>query len=476
MNTKKIFLLSYDICLFSGIKSWLPNLVLVDVQSVTNERQQHLPQYQSCLLIIDNRLPLFFVNKWIQQNSSLFNHIHSIVLKMSKHDCFHRGYENVDTIDAKLGVNIVINALHKKALASHESTFSLENLSVAHFRLTHFEKEMLNASFSRGELNNFCVANAVSPKALYRYRDKINARLGFRCFNESVIFLSRNGLLNGFTDSPGNAQCLDYDELNASRLSMAIVEEEIIPYYQPIVNQNGDMCGVEILARWPQGHHYAISQKEFIPLAINSGLIFELTSYLMATVARDLISAKRIIKNELLIAFNIGPSGLSNPVFYWECLNFLEQTQHLPIKLMIEITEDQALNITPAIKELIRSLRNRGVLFALDDFGTGYANLYYLNELELDIIKIDKTFINNIKDGEQRVPMLESIIHLANILGLRTVAEGVEHEYQHRWLVNNHIHFLQGYYFLPPVPFADFLRYQRREESSWQYNVNQYGC
>lgn len=95
----------------------------------------------------------------------------------------------------------------------------------------------------------------------------------------------------------------------------------------------------------------------------------------------------------------------------------MEITQRLPIKLMIEITENQTLTITPALKELIRSLRNRGVLFALDDFGTGYANLCYLNELDTDVIKIDKTFIKAIKEVEQHIPMLESIIHLSGLWG-----------------------------------------------------------
>ena len=107
------------------------------------------------------------------------------------------------------------------------------------------------------------------------------------------------------------------------------------------------------------------------------------------------------INNTLFVSFNVSPSGLSNPVFYWECLNFMEMTQKLPIKLMIEITENQTLTITPAIKELIRSLRNRGVLFALDDFGTGYANLCYLNELDLDVIKIDNPLIDNLGLGEK---------------------------------------------------------------------------
>ncbi|WP_254516559.1 EAL domain-containing protein, partial [Salmonella enterica] len=86
---------------------------------------------------------------------------------------------------------------------------------------------------------------------------------------------------------------------------------------------------------------------EFIPLAEKSGLMNELTSYLMTTVARNLVDGSEDINKTLFVSFNVSPSGLSNPVFYWECLNFMEITQRLPIKLMIEITENQTLTITP---------------------------------------------------------------------------------------------------------------------------------
>ncbi len=182
----------------------------------------------------------------------------------------------------------------------------------------------------------------------------------------------------------------------------------------------------------------------------------------MTAVARNLVSGGASINKTLFVSFNVSPSGLNNPVFYWECLNFMEITQGLPIKLMIEITENQTFTITPAIKELIRLLRNKGVLFALDDFGTGYANLCYLNELDLDVIKIDKSFIKEIKEVDQYIPMLESITHLSGLLGLRTVAEGVENDYQQQWLGKNNVDYLQGYQFLPPVTFNDFIRYYQQ--------------
>lgn len=470
MNTKKVFLLSYDIYLFSGIRSWLPNLILVDSGTYIVDTDVSAPQYNSCLLIIDSRMPFTLVKKWLQRNSGQFISVNSVVIRLSENKCINRGFEYAEAIDANLPCGTLMGSLKRILMAENDPGNSGALGMVDDFRLSDFEQEMLYASFTRSGLEAFCHANSLTIKSLYRYRDKINHRLGFDNFNESLIYLCRNGFLAQSRKGKGGltaraVQSSVSDSAEASRLSLALKNDEIIPYYQPIVGHAGDVCGVEVLARWPLGHHYAISQREFIPLAESSGLINELTSYLMNKVAGDLNEIVGLEK-PFFVAFNVSPSNLSNPVFYWECLNFLELTESLPIKLMIEITENQTLVVTPAVKELIRSLRNRGVLFALDDFGTGYANLCYLNELELDVIKIDKTFINGIHAQEQSLPMLESMINLAAILGLRTVAEGVEYDYQRDWLMNNQVDFQQGYYFMPPVALADFKGYLQRCENA----------
>ncbi|HBT3066246.1 TPA: EAL domain-containing protein [Klebsiella pneumoniae] len=473
MNEEKVFLLSYDIFLFSGIKAWLPNLVLVDAQSFIPDTQSIIPRYASCLLVIDNRLPLFIVRNWFQRNSTQFININCVVLRMNETRSFNRGYEEYAFINGRELPDQFISQLIVNLTAPNEVVDVIKDSMIFTFHLTEFEEEMLYSSFTKEKMHDFCIANSLTIKSVYRYRERITARLGLSNFNETIIFLTRNNFLNGgclpSSHSGENVIYGDiYDVSDSGRLSMAIRNKEIIPYFQPIVNINGDVCGVEVLARWPQGHNYAISQRDFILLAEKSGLMNELTSYLMTTVAHKLVNGRERVNKTLFVSFNVSSSGLSNPVFYWDCLNFLEVIHELPIQLMIEITERQALIITPAIKELIKSLRNKGVLFALDDFGTGYANLICLNELELDIIKIDKAFIKDIKEVEQHIPMLESIIHLSGLLGLRMVAEGVEYDYQQKWLGKNNVDYLQGYHFLPPVGFDDFVRYYKHSVSQFE--------
>ncbi|EMG7109781.1 EAL domain-containing protein [Enterobacter cloacae] len=471
MNTKKVFLLSYDIYLFSGIRSFLPNLVLVDSGTFVSDSDILMPQYNSCLLIIDNRVPFCIIQKWLQRNSSQFIYVNSVVLTMSKSKCINRGCENSESVNAKVSCNSLISVLKTKLMSNVQGGAPSTLGYVDRFHLSDFEQEMIYASFTKMGLEEFCKANSLTPKSLYRYRDKITHRLSFDNFNETIIYLSRNGFLAerwGAHDNKTSQTMTEgiFDGNEANRLTLALKNDEIVPYFQPIVGSKGELHGVEVLARWPSGHNYAISQREFIPLAESSGQINDLTSYLMNKVASHLNHDITWQGQSFFVAFNVSPSNLSNPVFYWECLNFLELTESVPIKLMIEITENQTLVVTPAIKELIRSLRNRGVLFALDDFGTGYANLCCLNELELDVIKIDKIFIKGIHAEDQRLPMLESIINLAGILGLRTVAEGVEYACQREWLIAHKVDFLQGYYFMPPMALAEFHRYMQQYGSA----------
>lgn len=117
MNTKKVFLLSYDIFLFSGIKAWLPNLVLVDARSFISGTQSVIPRYPSCLLVIDNRLPLLLVRKWFQRNSTQFININCIVLRMNETRSVNRGYEEYAFINGRELSDQLISQLRANLMA-----------------------------------------------------------------------------------------------------------------------------------------------------------------------------------------------------------------------------------------------------------------------------------------------------------------------------------------------------------------------
>lgn len=230
-----------------------------------------MSQYPSCLLVIDNRLPLLLVKNGFREtvhSSSTY----TVLFCGCAKPCLLIG--DMKTIPLSMGElsEQLIAQLKESLLAPDKVVEVNKDSPMFTFNLTEFEEEMLYSSFTKEKLHDFCIANSLTIKSVYRYRDKITARLGFSNFNETVIFLTRNNLLNEGSIINNNVSedtvyTDAYDVSDTSRLSMAIRNEEIIPYFQPIVNIRGDVCGVEVLARWPQGHNYAISQREFIPLA-----------------------------------------------------------------------------------------------------------------------------------------------------------------------------------------------------------------
>ena len=177
MNTKKVFLLSYDIFLFSGIKAWLPNLVLVDARSFISGTQSVIPRYPSCLLVIDNRLPLLLVRKWFQRNSTQFININCIVLRMNETRSVNRGYEEYAFINGRELSDQLISQLRANLMAPNEVVEVTKGSTIFNFHLTEFEEEMLYSSFTKEKLHYFCIANSLTTKSVYRYRERITALL-----------------------------------------------------------------------------------------------------------------------------------------------------------------------------------------------------------------------------------------------------------------------------------------------------------
>ena len=128
------------------------------------------------------------------------------------------------------------------------------------------------------------------------------------------------------------------------------------------------------------------------------------------------------------------------------------------VQLVAEITEREPFEQSPELNDLLHNLRQQGVQVALDDFGTGYSNLGYLNTLPIDYIKIDRSFVNHLKEVEGSDRLVGCVTSMAETLGIGIVAEGVETEYQASWLIAHHVTFLQGYYYSRPLPAAGLIR------------------
>ncbi|MBW7981587.1 EAL domain-containing protein [Enterobacillus tribolii] len=236
-------------------------------------------------------------------------------------------------------------------------------------------------------------------------------------------------------------------------LSKAIDRGEIIPWYQPIVHSNSyGTYGVEVLARWISPSGEVISPENFIPLAEQSGLIIPLTKKLMAQVGKELPEKLEGQLQPFHVGFNFITAHLQEPEFLDECRAFIKKFPPGTIRLTAEILEREPFERVSQLKETLRQLQENHIDIALDDFGTGHSNLNYLSALPIDIIKIDKLFINGLSPDSGSQKIIDYVIEMAKTLNIKVVVEGVETQFQVEYLKKKRVDYFQGYYFSKPVP------------------------
>lgn len=239
-------------------------------------------------------------------------------------------------------------------------------------------------------------------------------------------------------------------------LRLAIARGDIIPFYQPVVDgRNGMVRGVEVLARWKHPTAGYISPATFIPLAERAGLIASLTHSLTNQVIVHMNTLAEKLPEGFHISVNFSASHIASPDFVAECKNFRRQFIRQDLNLVIELTERESLDTDPGTVGILNKLHALGFGIALDDFGTGYSGLSYLQTLHIDYIKIDSTFVSQVNSEAESTVILDVVLDLARKLAIRIVAEGVETKAQMDYLRNNHVIFMQGYYFFRPVSFRE---------------------
>ena len=233
---------------------------------------------------------------------------------------------------------------------------------------------------------------------------------------------------------------------------LAIEKGDIKPYYQPLIAlAENRIFGFEILARWRHPDMGAIGPEVFIPIAEKLGLISKLTFSLLRNSCRDAQSWP----GNYVLSLNISPFQLKDEFLPIRILEILTEANFPPDRLEIEVTEGAVISDLPAAKAIFASLRNLGIKVSLDDFGTGYSSLYHLRELSFDKIKIDRSFVQSMKDNDEATKMVNAILGLTKALGLPTTAEGIEDGVALKSMIERGCEFGQGFYFAEAVPAAD---------------------
>ena len=221
-------------------------------------------------------------------------------------------------------------------------------------------------------------------------------------------------------------------------------------YYQPQVADDGKLIGAEALARWKHPEHGLVSPAQFIRIAEETGLIYQLGDWVLRRACDDL--ARLSADADLHISVNISPKQFREAGFVERVRVILADTGAPPERLTLEITESVVIDNIEQTVERMHTLKALGISFSVDDFGTGHSSLAYLKRLPLDTLKIDQSFVRDIGTDPNDAVIVDTIIVMARHLGMEVIAEGVETDEALRFLLSKGCRQFQGYLFGKPEP------------------------
>jgi diguanylate cyclase (GGDEF)-like protein/PAS domain S-box-containing protein len=238
-----------------------------------------------------------------------------------------------------------------------------------------------------------------------------------------------------------------------TQLRQAIDREEFVLHYQPKVSLlSGQLTGAEALIRWNNPKTGLMLPGDFISILEDTGLIHEVGRWALHRAIDDHLRWRAAGLPTTRIAVNVSALQLRSRSFIDELRGALEADAHAAAGLELEITESLIMEDVRLSAAILKAIRTMGVSIAIDDFGTGFSSLSYLSRLPVDTLKIDRSFVNELTDGQQGLLLVSTMINLAHSLKLNVVAEGVETAGQFTLLQSLGCDEMQGYFFSKPVP------------------------
>ncbi len=238
-------------------------------------------------------------------------------------------------------------------------------------------------------------------------------------------------------------------------LRRAIERQEFLVHYQPIISLNTfDITGFEALVRWQHPERGMIAPGEFIPIAEETSLVIPIGLWVLQESCQQLVDWHGLHGQDtpLKMSVNLSVKQFAQPDLIEHIDRVLEQIQLPSHLLTLEITESALMDNPDVASQVLNALRDRNIQLAIDDFGTGYSSLSYLHRFPVDILKVDRSFINRIDDEGNGLRIVEATIAMAQSLGMKVVAEGVETPEQAMRLQQMGCEYAQGYLFSRPLP------------------------
>lgn len=264
-----------------------------------------------------------------------------------------------------------------------------------------------------------------------------------------------------------NAICFHLRKMDAeleTRLSLendlrfAIEHQQLSFHLQPQVNDQGQLLGAEALLRWHHPTRGSIPPNVFVPIAEETGLIFQIGEWLLANACQEIQAWEALSDsgNTRHIAVNISVNQLRNAAFADQVCATLARFNIPPHCLTLELPESLFMeNLSDAVRN-VQQLKSRGVRIAIEDFGIGYSSLTYLRQLHLDVLKIDRSFVRELGSNPSHAAIVETILAMARHLDLRVIAEGVETRAELDFLRHHGCTAFQGHFFSPALPLYQF--------------------
>jgi len=253
-----------------------------------------------------------------------------------------------------------------------------------------------------------------------------------------------------------------------SKLRTAFEQEALEVFYQPLVRLESRLiCGAEALLRWNDPLEGAVPPDQFIALAEETGLINPMGEWVIrqACLALKRWDEQGIRLDGFAMHINISGRQLLQKHFPQRTQDILCETGVSPDRIVLELTESTVMESQGAGQDMLMALRGVGISIAIDDFGTGHSSLSRLKQLPISELKIDRSFISDISEDADDRAIVQAILALAASLGLRVVAEGVEHVGQEAFLLQNGCELAQGYYYARPMPENEMLHLLLEEQS-----------
>lgn len=217
--------------------------------------------------------------------------------------------------------------------------------------------------------------------------------------------------------------------------------------------------GMEALIRWISPEKGLIPPDKFIPIAEEMHVVDKIDMFVLEQVCKDMITWKNLGFHDLKVAVNLSGYDISTKNLFKNIINIVKTHKIEPKNIEFEITETYFVNFSSEQMETLKDLKMYGFTLSIDDFGTGYSSLSNLKKLPVDILKIDQSFIATLQENEESKELVDMMIKLARVFSLKTIAEGVETEYQHEYLKSKGCDFIQGYLESRPIPKDEFVTY-----------------